>query len=106
MSRTIKSGSTAYVHITVTETTGADISGYEWEVSTVVDTAGPRTPVGEWEAPHESSEPGPTPNTYRLALRVVADLDGGPATKYRVFARPVTGDESEIFDCGGYTITP
>lgn len=102
MSRKIKDGSTAYVYITVTEKTGADISGVTFEVSVVPDTAGPNTPAGAFVAPHETSGPGPTPNTYVLALRVVADA---PA-KFRVFARPVTVDESEIFDCGGYTITP
>lgn len=102
MSRKIKDGSTAYVYILVTDTTGADISTVPFEVSVVPDTAGPNTPAGEFTAPHETSGPGATPNTYRIALRVVAD---GPA-KYRVFIRPVTGDESEIFDGGGYTITP
>lgn len=106
MSRTIKNGSVAYVHITVTDATGADISGYDWEVSVVPDTAAGATPVGEWTSPHATSGPGSTPNTYVLVLRVTATLTGTDRVKYRVFARPVTGDESEIFDCGGYTITP
>lgn len=106
MSRTIKTGSIAYVAATVTEKTGQVISAYTWQVSTVVDDAGPATPVGEWGDPHESSAPVGT-SAFRLVLRV--DTVAAPVTdrvRYRVFARPVTGDESEIVDCGTYTVIP